>query len=169
MSPNELSFASVASWKGIYGHRATGQAPLIKSKFYEIYGAGFGSLCIESERDPDKHTRMKKSLSPAFSLRSLEDQEAIVSQCIDRFVFRTGEPDLNAGGLNMTKWYEMVAFDILGELGKPHCLLTALPRSHSRILIIEFLLIAFGESFHSIEDGMVSALTPQTAPVAILT
>ncbi|KAJ5607121.1 benzoate 4-monooxygenase cytochrome P450 [Penicillium hordei] len=128
VSPNELSFASVASWKGIYGHRASGQPPLIKSKFYEIYGAGFGSLCIGSERDPEKHSRMKKCLSPAFSLRSLGDQEAIVSQCVDRFVSRMGEPELNAGGLNMTKWYEMVAFDILGEL-------------------------AFGESFHSIEDG----------------
>ncbi|EAA63249.1 hypothetical protein AN3281.2 [Aspergillus nidulans FGSC A4] len=127
VSPNELSFASVASWKDIYGHRATGKPPLIKSKFYEIYGAGFGSLCIGSERDPEKHTRMKKSLSPAFSLRSLGDQEVIVSQCVDRFVSRMGEPELNAGGLNMTKWYEMVAFDILGEL-------------------------AFGESFHSIED-----------------
>ncbi|EAW12425.1 cytochrome P450 [Aspergillus clavatus NRRL 1] len=128
VSPNELSFASVASWKDIYCHRATGQLPLIKSKFYDIYGAGFGSLCIGSERDPDKHTRMKKSLSPAFSLRSLGDQEAILSQCVDRFVSRMGEPELNAGGLNMTKWYEMVAFDILGEL-------------------------SFGESFHSIEDG----------------
>ncbi|KAJ5973643.1 hypothetical protein N7481_010853 [Penicillium waksmanii] len=69
VSPNELSFASVGSWKEIYGHRHSGQRPLVKSKFYEIYGAGFDSLCIGSERNPDKHTRMKKSLSPAFSLR----------------------------------------------------------------------------------------------------
>ncbi|CAI7653290.1 unnamed protein product [Penicillium pancosmium] len=93
---------------------------MVKSKFYEIYGAGFDSLCIGSERNPDKHTRMKKSLSPAFSLRSLEEQAGIVSQCVDRFITRIGEPDLNMRGLNMTKWYEMVAFDILGELGKPH-------------------------------------------------
>ncbi|PYI24529.1 putative cytochrome P450 [Aspergillus violaceofuscus CBS 115571] len=128
VSPNELSFASVASWKDIYGHRAAGQIPFVKSQFYEIYGAGFDSLCIGSERDPQRHARMRKSLSPAFSPRSLNDQEAIVSQCIDRFVSRVGEPELNAVGLNMTKWYEMVAFDVLGEL-------------------------AFGESFHSIEDG----------------
>ncbi|KAF5861252.1 hypothetical protein ETB97_000444 [Aspergillus alliaceus] len=104
VSPNELSFASVASWKDIYGHLASGQLPLIKSQFYEIYGAGFGSLCIGSERDPDRHTQMKKSLSPAFSPRSLKDQEVIVSQCVDRFVSRVGEPEPNAEGLNMTKW-----------------------------------------------------------------
>lgn len=115
-----MSFASVGSWKGIYGHRHSGQPPLIKSKFYEIYGAGFDSLCIGSERNPDKHTRMKKSLSPAFSLRSLEEQTIIVSQCVDRFIARIGEPGLNIMGLNMTKWYEMVAFDILGELGEAH-------------------------------------------------
>lgn len=129
VSPNELSFASVSSWKGIYGYPPPTQQTLIKSKFYEIYGSGFSSLCIGSERDPKKHSQMKKSLSGAFSTKSLMEQEEIIKSCVDAFVTRIGK-DGGPGsrGLNMTKWYEMVSFDILGEM-------------------------AFGESFHCIKNG----------------
>lgn len=65
-----------------------------------------------------KHDQMKKTLSGAFSTKALAEQEAIVSQTIDRFVERVGEEGgPSSRGVNMTKWYEMVAFDILGELG----------------------------------------------------
>ena len=62
------------------------------------------------------------------------EQEEIIKSCVDAFVTRIGK-DGGPGsrGLNMTKWYEMVAFDILGEM-------------------------AFGESFHCIEIGR--SLTP---------
>ena len=129
VSPNELSFASVESWKAIYGHPIAGQQTMNKSEFYQMYGAGFRSLCIGSERDPQRHGQMKKSLSAAFSTKALAEQERTVVRVIDDFVRRIGE-DGGPGtrGLNMTKWYEMCAFDILGEM-------------------------AFGESFHCIESG----------------
>ena len=118
VSPNELSFSSVSSWKAIYGHRPTGQPTLVKSKFYEIYGAGYNSLCIGSERNPNKHAQMKKTLTPAFSTKALTEQEDIVTQCIERFITRIGElGNAKSEGLDMTKWYEMLAFDILGEVG----------------------------------------------------
>ncbi|KAL8964069.1 MAG: hypothetical protein Q9183_004727 [Haloplaca sp. 2 TL-2023] len=72
---------------------------------------------------------MKKILLPTFSQRSLLEQESIIGGVIDRFVRIIGEkapPD--SKGINMTKWYEMTSFDVLGEL-------------------------AFGESFHSPEAG----------------
>lgn len=129
VSPNELSFASVESWKAIYGHPIAGQQPMIKSEFYQMYGAGFRSLCITSERDPQRHGQMKRLLSAAFSARALAEQECIVVRVIDDFIRRIGEHGgPGTGGLNMTKWYDMCAFDILGEM-------------------------AFGESFHCIESG----------------
>ncbi|KAK1724060.1 cytochrome P450 [Colletotrichum acutatum] len=107
VSPNELSFASVESWKAIYGHRAAGAAPVIKSEFYDIYGAGFKSLCIGSERDPHKHGKMRKMLSAAFSTKMLLDQEDIITKTVDAFVYRLGEDAFQSEGLNMTKWFEM--------------------------------------------------------------
>lgn len=52
--------------------------------------------------------------------------------CVERFVAKIGERGLldnknindkkkkgqEEEGLDMTKWYEMVAFDVLGELGE---------------------------------------------------
>ncbi|KAG8162636.1 hypothetical protein KVR01_007114 [Diaporthe batatas] len=100
---------------------------MTKSEFYDMYGSGFDSLCIGSERDPRKHAQMKKSLSAAFSTKALVQQEDIVRRCVDGFVQRLGADGACEKGLNMTKWFEMIAFDILGEM-------------------------AFGETFHCIEN-----------------
>ncbi|KAI3396494.1 hypothetical protein diail_12114 [Diaporthe ilicicola] len=134
ISPNELSFASVQSWKDIYGHATGGKQIMTKSEFYDMYGSGFDSLCIGSERDPRKHAQMKKSLSAAFSTKALVQQESIVQGCVDGFVQRLGTDGASEKGLNMTKWFEMIAFDILGEM-------------------------AFGESFHCVENGRDDFLT----------
>ena len=99
-----------------------------------MYGAGFKKLCIGSERDPAKHVTMRKHLSAAFSTRALAEQEDIVARVLDRFIERIGWEE-NYGekkekGINVTKWYEMVSFDVLGEM-------------------------AFGESFGCVESGKV--------------
>jgi cytochrome P450 len=101
----------------------------VKSSFYDIYGAGFRKLCIGSERNPQKHAEMRKMLSPAFSQRSLLEQEIIISGVVDQFVRLIGErAPFDSKGINMTKWFEIVTFDILGEM-------------------------AFGESFGGLDRG----------------
>ncbi|KAL8727540.1 MAG: hypothetical protein Q9181_005669 [Wetmoreana brouardii] len=75
---------------------------------------------------------MKRMLSPAFSHRSLLKQETIIGGIIDRFVRIIGEKaPPRSSGINMTKWYEMCSFDILGEM-------------------------AFGESFKSLEADSIA-------------
>jgi cytochrome P450 len=100
---------------------------MLKSTFYDAFGAGFSHTCIGTERDPKKHGSMRRMLSAAFSQRALLEQETIVSDTIDRFVEIIGKKSMTEA-LDMTKWYQMVSFDILGDM-------------------------AFGESFHSIEKG----------------
>ena len=128
ISPNELSFASVESWKDIYGHPVAGRSTMVKSEFYDIYGSGFKSLCIGSERNPKVHSRMRKSLSAAFSTKALLEQENIIQDCIEGFIRKVQLEGAKPAGMNMSKWFEMVAFDILGEM-------------------------AFGKSFDCIEEG----------------
>ncbi|KAI2628687.1 putative cytochrome P450 [Hypoxylon sp. NC1633] len=129
LAPNELSFASVESWKDIYGHAIGKRQTCIKSEFYDVFGGGFNSTCIGSERNPKEHARMRKSLSAAFSTKALLEQEEIVNSNVDAFVRRLGtDGGPGSQGLNMTKWFEMVAFDILGEM-------------------------SFGESFGSVAQG----------------
>ena len=102
----------------------------MKSEFYGIYGAGFDSLCIGSERDPTTHSRMKRSLQGAFSAQSLREQEGIIQYSIDKFIDAVGIQGTSNKGINMTEWFEMIAFDILGEM-------------------------AFGESFGCVEQGLL--------------
>ncbi|RYP76857.1 hypothetical protein DL769_003543 [Monosporascus sp. CRB-8-3] len=72
---------------------------------------------------------MRKMLSPAFSQRCLLEQESIIGGVVDEFVRVIGErAPAGSPGINVTKWYEMATFDILGEM-------------------------AFGESFHSLQTG----------------
>ncbi|KAM5458304.1 hypothetical protein MaudCBS49596_000217 [Microsporum audouinii] len=101
---------------------------MVKSEFYDMYGSGFDSLCIGSERRPQVHSRMRKSLTPAFSTKALAEQESIVQMCIDEFIEKVGEQGTQEKGLDMTKWFEMLAFDILGEM-------------------------AFGETLHCIQNA----------------
>ncbi|OTB04039.1 hypothetical protein M426DRAFT_59198 [Hypoxylon sp. CI-4A] len=118
VSPNELSFASVASWKGIYGYPPAGSEQLIKGPFYDVFGGAYKTGCIGSERDPSVHAKKKKNLTAAFSLKALAEQEPIVQQCLDRFVDKLGPLSVKSQGkgLNVCHWLEMVAFDILGEM-----------------------------------------------------
>ncbi len=131
VSPNELSFASVDSWKSIYGHQIGGRPTPVKGEFYDIYGSAYRTGCIGSERNPLKHSRMKRNLTAAFSTRALTEQEDIISRCVDTFLDKIGSiRDARDNGLNIVKWFEMVAFDILGEM-------------------------TFGESFHAVESGLL--------------
>ncbi|KAI2601919.1 putative cytochrome P450 [Hypoxylon sp. NC1633] len=117
VSPNELSFASVQSYRDIYGFPPAGQPHFVKSDFYDVFGSGFKTGCIGSERDPKVHASKKKHLLAAFSPRSLAAQESIIQRCSDEFVAKIG-PLSRKGkeGINMVKWFEMNAFDLLGEM-----------------------------------------------------
>ena len=68
-------------------------------------------------------------MSSAFSTKALLEQEQIVAASIDAFIAKLGRVGgRETKGLDMRKWYEMCAFDILGDM-------------------------AFGESFHCIDNG----------------
>ncbi|KAI4861117.1 putative cytochrome P450 [Hypoxylon rubiginosum] len=117
VSPNELSFASGQSYRDIYGFPPAGQPHYIKSDFYDVFGSGFKTGCIGSERDPKVHASKKKNLLAAFSPRSLAAQESIIQRCSDAFVAKVGPLSRKSkDGINMVEWFEMSAFDLLGEM-----------------------------------------------------
>ena len=127
-APNELSFNSAQSWKDIYGFRP-GHETFVKSNFYDGGSfAGRGVHSIVSERDVEAHGQMRKYLSHAFSDRSLSEQEELVAASVVKFVDLAGERGRRKGGWDIAKAYEMMTFDIIGDL-------------------------AFGETFNGLEDG----------------
>jgi hypothetical protein len=129
-----LSFASLQSYKDIYGFPQPGSEQFIKSDFYDIFGNGFKTGCIGSERNPKVHSRKKKNLLAAFSAKALAAQEDIIQRCIDGFVSKVGPISQNSSqGINLVEWFEMSSFDLLGEM-------------------------AFGESFGCIQSGLSDSL-----------
>lgn len=131
VSPNELSFGSASSFKTIYGTPAAGRPRIPKNEFYDMFGSGFSEPCLASEKDPRTAGKKRGLFSATFSSKALGEQEAILQQNINAFVEKLGLLSKDSKGLDMVKWYEMVSFDILGEM-------------------------AFGESFKCIEKGSPS-------------
>lgn len=128
IAPNELSFNTAQSWKDIYDLRQ-GHQTFIKSEFYD--GGSFADRCgsIVSERDPQVHGLMRKSLAHAFSQRSLIEQEYLISKNVDAFIQRIGQD--GSRGVDIVMAFTLLSFDVIGDLG-------------------------FGETFKGIESSMVS-------------
>lgn len=152
VSPNELSFASVPSWKDIYGPWP-GKEPFPKSEFYDMYGAGFSTPCVGSERDPKEHSRKKRSLASSFTKKALSEQETIVQRCVNSFITKIGEEGKEEKGLNMTDWCDMVSFDILGEMAFGEsfgCVESCELRCNQRLFGIELITSGFHRSSSSL-------------------
>jgi cytochrome P450 len=87
-----------------------------------------------SERDPAKHSEMRRYLSNAFSDRSLKEQEHLIASNVDAFITRIGELGSKPEGIDLTRWFNLLTFDIIGDL-------------------------AFGQTFGGIESGKYSRCT----------
>lgn len=120
VAPNELSFNTPQAWKDIYAPRK-GRATFTKSDFYDGGNFADQASSIVSERDPAKHSEMRKFLATAFSDRSLREQEGLVTQVIDDFIDQVGRRGNSKEGVDMTMWTNLLTFDIIGELGKFKC------------------------------------------------
>ncbi|KAL9082584.1 MAG: hypothetical protein Q9159_006305 [Coniocarpon cinnabarinum] len=123
VAPNELSFNGAQSWKDIYDFRP-GHRIFVKSNFYE--NGSFADQCgsFVSERDPENHSRMRRFLSHAFSMKSLAEQEANITAIIDTFIDEVGKRH----SLDIGEFYHILTFDVIGSL-------------------------AFGESFGGLPSG----------------
>ncbi|CAI7653228.1 unnamed protein product [Penicillium pancosmium] len=101
--------------KDIYSPRKD-RAIFVKSDFYEGGNFADQASSIVSERNPERHSSMRKFLATAFSDRSLREQEGIVSEAIDKFISQVGERGNSKDGVDMTMWTNLLTFDIIGEL-----------------------------------------------------
>lgn len=59
---------------------------------------------------------MRRYLSSAFSDRSLREQEHLVSRNVDAFVDQVGRFGATPEGIDVTTWFNLMTFDIIGEL-----------------------------------------------------
>ncbi|KAF5019531.1 hypothetical protein F66182_8473 [Fusarium sp. NRRL 66182] len=110
ISPNRLAVDGSIGWSDIFAHRP-GQPEFLKSA--DFYGTGRVGL-LPSLRDD--HRRQRRLVSHAFSSASMADQEDYIKHYMDIFITRLREQMHTGKAVDMTRWYNFLTFDIIGEL-----------------------------------------------------
>lgn len=115
IAPNELSFATVQSFKDIYGPASKSRKLFLKSdRFYDI-----GISNIAFEMDPEEHAKQYKLFAPAFRSSALRSQEHIIHEHVDLFIDQLGRLGVSTEkSLNISLWFEWLTFDIIGVCTK---------------------------------------------------
>lgn len=98
--PDELSYNTPQAWNDIYGHRQ-GHQPLLKDKnwYQSVDYKGVKNIVDANQAD---HSRMRRTMSHAFSEKALREQESLVnahvSMLISNLLSESGKP------MNVSKW-----------------------------------------------------------------
>ncbi|KAK4547942.1 hypothetical protein LTR36_010661 [Oleoguttula mirabilis] len=140
ISPNEVSFTSgETAWPDIYGFRTgslKGHVNMQKdSAWYAPPVNGVPSLLIANDAD---HTRVRRTLSHAFSEKALAEQEVLLQTYVDQLINRLQEvTSASDEPVDMVKWYNWTTFDIIADLlfGEPFGCLQDL-RTHRYIELL---------------------------------
>lgn len=114
LGPSELSFIDAAAWKDIYG--------LARQKEIERCHASFPALTpndgkfdlLTSHRI--EHAKYRKMLNPSFSEKSVAGYEPALMRNADNFISKLKAAAKVSDRINITKWFQWVAFDIVGDV-----------------------------------------------------
>ncbi|KAK5655987.1 hypothetical protein OQA88_5125 [Cercophora sp. LCS_1] len=126
VAPGELSYISAQAWKDIY----SAQKGVENTDPNIVYGQSelemFGAQGIMWQANVPDHIRHRRALAPAFSDRSLREQETVIKGHVDMLIQRFRE---RAGTqIDLCEWFNYTSFDVIGDL-------------------------VFGESFGCLEKG----------------
>jgi cytochrome P450 len=121
IAPGELYFASIQSFKDIYGPPSKTRKLFTKGELFYDIGTPTN---IVYERDPVQHAKRKERLAPGFRTQSLRDQEHVVHENVDLLMEQIAcWSETSDDGADMTKALEWLTFDIMDTkmLSQPVC------------------------------------------------
>lgn len=119
-APGELSFISLDALKTIYGHRQPGEGFRKNPVFFQPATNGVHSILTS---EGDAHSRVRRTLLPAFSDKALLDQQNILQHFTGQLINKLRERIQTSGSepVDMFEWYIWTTFDLIGDLsfGEP--------------------------------------------------
>jgi cytochrome P450 len=138
-APNEVSISDPTAIKTIYG----AGTKFRKSDWYSVW-QGHRKFDLFGGRDEKVHGQHRRLISSIYSLDQLKKLEPGVDTAISLLCKRLGEITKDGSGVDMSKWAQLFAFDVIGEVtfSKP------------------FGFLAAGKddgSFQAIDEALVSA------------
>lgn len=119
--PNAVSFAHPDAWQDIQGSRASsGGKPYLKDPiWWKSISSAHQSIATAIEHDT--HSRIRKTLAPAFTLRALRQQEPLlqtgVALLVEKFREKITTTDGMSEPFDLIPWLNFTAFDIFGDIG----------------------------------------------------
>ncbi|KAI9725830.1 MAG: hypothetical protein M1828_002459 [Chrysothrix sp. TS-e1954] len=112
INPNTLSIIDPDAWKDIYGQQTSRN---FEKKGYHSMRPGCPELLTATG---DNHARQRSTINHAFSDKALKDQEPLIRGYVDLLLKKLQETtdDAFSPPIDLVRWFEFVAFDIIGDL-----------------------------------------------------
>jgi cytochrome P450 len=114
LGPNELSFTNNAAWNDIFA-KVPGRAQWPRHPKRVPQGKN-GPQSIMNTAGT-YHARFRRLLNHAFSEKGLQEQQGLITKYIDIFTSKVDEFARTGQSLDVTKWFVMVGFDVISDLG----------------------------------------------------
>ncbi|KAK0561567.1 hypothetical protein OC844_003153 [Tilletia horrida] len=115
-----VSFASPAAAATIYAHASKDKPIFAKSVFYKSFWVFRDRGSLFSEIDPHQHVAWRRSVAPAYSMKTLTDLEdcleAPVNLLKSRLESEIGEEANATATVNFSQIAHFAAMDMVGEL-----------------------------------------------------
>ncbi|KAH4963647.1 cytochrome P450 monooxygenase alt3 [Parastagonospora nodorum] len=113
IAPDELSYTTSGAWKKIYGQRNPEFSKALDGR--GIAPASIGGQRSLMTEHQDRHLRLRKAIDPAFSQKALREQENYFQDHSNNLIQKLKQR-CKDGPLDMTTWFNLVAFDIVSDL-----------------------------------------------------
>ncbi|RYP81407.1 hypothetical protein DL769_001973 [Monosporascus sp. CRB-8-3] len=115
IAPNDLLFVTPQAFTDIYSPHVKNHETFCKTDINDR-GDEHGGLLFE--RDPVRHRKVAKQMSPAFSSRSMKAKEPRLHKHIDFFVEKMKVVGYN--GVDISMWCNWLAMDISADMAYNH-------------------------------------------------
>ncbi|WQF79020.1 Putative cytochrome P450 [Colletotrichum destructivum] len=118
VGPRTLSFAGGDGvWKDIHGFNATKAGGIVKESLFYSKVFGFADVSnLITAREHANHARQRKVLARSFSNTALMEQQPIFSRWAEIFKVKLADKASVANHVDLVKYYNCAAFDIMGDL-----------------------------------------------------
>lgn len=113
IAPNEISVVDQKALKLLYGHGHNAK----KSEWYAVWDPPIDHQQFFSARDRKQHSFLRKRVSSAYSMSAILRYEPFIQGCLDTMLSKLHKHAEGGTTVDMAKWTNALAFDIVGELG----------------------------------------------------
>lgn len=114
IAPDELSYTSAGAWKKIYGQKTPEFEKCLDGRGIAPRSlVGIRGIINETQ---ERHTRLRRAISPAFSERAIREHESLLQLYGDKLVSCLRRDAKKGEAVDILRWAHLTTFDIISDL-----------------------------------------------------